>query len=85
MQAISVFTSGMIAPFFQQLPDTKYEECLNKTYFRMIPIEHLDKIRALLRKYNYDVPIIDICSGIPYKENKKYRKYAKIATLWLHK
>lgn len=77
MDAISVFASGMIEPFFKEISDTEYYNCLFDSSPRIITIEYLDKIRALLRKYNYDVPIIDICSGNLYKENKSYRKYVK--------
>ena len=45
--------------------------------FRKITIEYLDRIRELIKKYGYDVPVIDICTGKPYKENVTYREYVK--------
>lgn len=77
MDAISIFAPGMLKPFFKELPYTEYYNCLNDSSFRRITIEYLDRIRELLKIYNYDVPIIDICSGTPYKENESYRKYVK--------
>lgn len=77
MCAISVFAPGMLEPFFKSVSETEYYNCLNDSSFRRIPIEYLDKIMDLLRKYHYDVPVIDICSGNPYMENESYRRYVK--------
>lgn len=77
MCAISVFGLGILEPFFKNLPESEYCKCLNDNSFRKIEIEYLDRIKELLKKYNYDVPIIDICTGNQYKENKVYRQYVK--------
>ena len=78
MCAISVFASGILEPFFKNIPKTEYYNCVNTSSFRIITIEYLDKIRELIKKYNYDIPVIDICTGNEYKENTSYRKYVKI-------
>lgn len=77
MSAISIFASEMLSPFFNNVPKTKYYDCFNDSSFRIITIEYLDKIRALIKEYGYDVPVIDICTGNSYKENEEYRKYVK--------
>ena len=77
MCAISVFAPGMLEPFFKSLPETEYYNCINDSSFRIITIEYLDRIRDLLKKYNYDIPVIDICSGNPYIENESYRRYIR--------
>lgn len=77
MCAISVFGLGVLAPFFKKIPKSEYYRCTNDTSFRKIDIEYLDRIKDLLVKYNYNVPIIDITSGNPYKENEGYRQYIK--------
>lgn len=77
MDAISVFSIGMIAPFFKNLSSEEYHKCIIDLSYRKITIDFLDKIRELLKKYNYDVPVIDICQGNEYKENDTYRKYIK--------
>lgn len=77
MDAISVFPLGMIEPFFNNLSSEEYHKCIINSSYRKITIEFLDKIRELLKTYNYDVPVIDICQGNEYKENHSYRKYIK--------
>ena len=77
MDAISVFSIGMIEPFFRDLSNEEYHKCIINSSYRKITIEYLDKIRELLKKYNYDVPIIDIYQGNEYRENHSYRKYIK--------
>jgi len=78
MCAISVYAKGLLAPFFKNIPKSEYFRYINDTSFRIITIECLDKIRDLLRKYGYDVPIIDISSGNSYFENEMYRSYVRI-------
>ena len=77
MDAISVFSIGMIEPFFRDFSSEEYHKCIIDSSYRKITIEFLDKIKELLKMYNYNVPIIDICQGNEYKENNSYRKYIK--------
>ena len=77
MTAISVFGLGILKPFFGNVPKNEYGNCFNDLSFRKITIECLDQIRELIKKYGYDVPVVDICTGNSYKENETYRKYVK--------
>lgn len=77
MTAISVFASGKIKPFFGNIKENEYDNCSKDSSFRKITIEYLDQIRELIKKYGYNIPVVDICTGNPYKENEKYRKYVK--------
>lgn len=77
MTAISVFASRMLKPFFGNVAENEYDNCLNDSSFRKITIEYLDQIRGLIKKYGYNIPVVDICTGNPYKENQTYRKYVK--------
>ncbi len=77
MSAISIFAPGMLEPFFNNIPETQYYNCFNDSSFRIITIEYLDKIIELIKKYGYDIPVVDICTGNSYKENEKYREYVK--------
>ena len=77
MTAISVFGLGILKPFFGNVTKNEYYNCFIDSSYRKITIEYLDRIRELLKKYGYDVPVIDICTGKPYKENVTYREYVK--------
>jgi len=77
MRAISVFAPGMLEPFFKNISEHEYHRCFDDSSFRVITIEYLDRIRELIKKYSYDIPVVDICTGNLYKENETYRKYVK--------
>ena len=78
MSAISIFVSGILEPFFNNIPESQYHNCYNDSSFRIITIEYLDKIREIIKKYGYDIPIVDISTGNIYKDNETYREYVKV-------
>lgn len=77
MCAISLYTNGLLAPFFNDIPESEYYKYINDSSFRVIPIEFLDRIRNLLQKYGYSVPLVDVLSGNQYVENEVYRSYVR--------
>lgn len=72
MEAISVFGSGNLVPFFYKIKQEDYEKysCLESP--RNVKIEYLYRIKQLLEKYRYNIPIVDICSGKEFKDNSDY-------------
>lgn len=78
MDGISI-RSGMLRPFFEHVDEKEYEKYAKQCdLIRGVDLDFLDKLRDLLIKYKYDVPIVNLLTGNEYKDNDEYRKILKI-------
>lgn len=69
MDAISIFTNIELIPYFENEDYLKKYGCLLNEDFN---IEFLYKLKDLLEKYGYNVPIINIETGSEFSKTKKY-------------
>ncbi len=72
MDAISIFPNSEIAQFFESGEDLKKH---GRYYFDEFNIEFLYKLKELLVRYGYNVPLVSIVTGHEFSESeKKLRK-----------
>ncbi|MDD5888310.1 MAG: hypothetical protein PUC82_02345 [bacterium] len=74
MEAISIFVTGYLKPFFSPNDSSDYEKLSHEIVYRHWPIEYIEQLLALLDKSKYHVPLIDLMTGNEFKDNQEYRK-----------
>lgn len=75
LEAISLPINKSIIPFFRE--DCNLEDCVSSYTDNQFTYLKLQKLISLMRRYNIDVPIIDIATGNEYRDNKKYKQLIK--------
>ena len=69
MDAISIYPNESLIPYFEDEEYIKKYGCLLNDDFNL---EFLYKLKSLLEKYGYNVPIINIATGHEFSKIKKY-------------